>query len=94
MSKTNKVVLTVALCGNGTTKAMTPYVPEQPDELVADIIECAKAGAAMPVVPLLLPTRGNHSPRETLAVADLDGWPKAIAAVARALFALNLPDAP
>ncbi len=53
-----------------------------------------KAGAAMPVVPLLLPTRGNHSPRETLAVADLDAWPSAIAAVARALFALNLPDAP
>ncbi len=47
MSKTNKVVLTVALCGNGTTKAMTPYVPEQPDELAADIVACAKAGAAV-----------------------------------------------
>lgn len=47
MSKSNKVVLTVALCGNGSTKAMTPYVPEQPDELVRDIVECAKAGAAV-----------------------------------------------
>lgn len=45
--KSNKVVLTVALCGNGTTKAMTPYVPEQPDELAADIVACAKAGAAI-----------------------------------------------
>lgn len=43
----NKVIVTVALCGNGTTKAMTPYVPEQPDELAADIVECAKAGAAI-----------------------------------------------
>lgn len=47
MSKSNKVVLTVALCGNGSTKAMTPYVPEQPDELVRDIVACAKAGAAV-----------------------------------------------
>lgn len=45
--KTNKVILSVALCGNGTTKAMTPYVPEQPDELAADIVACAKAGASI-----------------------------------------------
>lgn len=47
MSKSNKVVLTVALCGNGTTKAMNPNVPEQPDELVRDIVACARAGAAI-----------------------------------------------
>lgn len=47
MSKSNKVVLTAALCGNGSTKAMSPYVPEQPDELVKDIVECAKAGASV-----------------------------------------------
>ncbi len=47
MSKTNKVIITVALCGNGTTKAMNPNVPEQPDELAADIVRCAKAGAAI-----------------------------------------------
>lgn len=43
-------------------------------------------GLAMPVIPLLLPTRGNHSPRETIAVRDLEAWPAAIAAVARTLF--------
>lgn len=47
MSKSNKVILTAALCGNGTTKSMTPYVPEQPDELVRDIVACARAGAAV-----------------------------------------------
>lgn len=43
-------------------------------------------GLPTPVVPLLLPTRGNHSPRESLSCADFEAWPKAIAAVARALF--------
>lgn len=43
-------------------------------------------GLPMPVVPLLLPTRGNHSPRETLARADFEAWPEAIAAVARECF--------
>lgn len=43
-------------------------------------------GLPTPVVPLLLPTRGNHSPRESLACADLAAWPRAVAAVARTLF--------
>ncbi len=43
-------------------------------------------GATCPVIPLLLPTEGNHSPRETCAVADLEAWPAAVAAVARTLF--------
>ncbi len=42
-------------------------------------------GLPTPVVPLLLPTRGNHSPRESIAAADLGAWPAAIAAVAREL---------
>lgn len=45
--KSNKVVLTVALCGNGTSKAMNQNVPLQPDELAADIVMCAKAGASV-----------------------------------------------
>lgn len=45
-----------------------------------------QSGGVMPVIPLLLPTRGNHSPRETCAVADLEAWPTAVAAVARTLF--------
>ncbi len=43
-------------------------------------------GQMIPVVPLLLATEGNHSPCETLALADWEAWPKAIASVARALF--------
>lgn len=43
-------------------------------------------GLSTPVVPLLLPTRGNHSPRESLSREDFEVWPKAIAAVARTLF--------
>ncbi len=43
-------------------------------------------GIPTTVIPLLLATGGNHSPRETIAVADLEAWPKAIAAVAHLLF--------
>lgn len=42
-------------------------------------------GVSTPVVPLLLATRGNHSPHETIALRDLEAWPKAIAAVATLL---------
>lgn len=45
--KSNKVAITVALCGNGTSKAMNPNVPLQPDELAADIVACAQAGASI-----------------------------------------------
>ena len=42
-------------------------------------------GVPTPTVPLLLPTRGNHSYEESIAAADLKGWPKAIAGLARTL---------
>ena len=53
-----------------------------------------RQGVATPVVPLLLTTRGNHAPRETLAAADLAAWPAAVAAVARALLSPIPNDAP
>ncbi len=43
-------------------------------------------GIPTTVIPLLLATDGNHSPRETIAVADLEAWPNAIAAVTHLLF--------
>ncbi len=43
-------------------------------------------GVPTPVVPLLLATDGNHSPREKIAIADLFNWHKGIAAVAKTLF--------
>lgn len=51
-------------------------------------------GLSVPVVPLLIPTLGNHSPAETASLADLDAWPEAVAAVTRTLFSRPLTDEP
>lgn len=45
MSK--KLIITAALCGAGTTRALTPHVPITPDEIAQDSVACAKAGAAI-----------------------------------------------
>jgi uncharacterized protein (DUF849 family) len=42
-----KLIITAALCGAGTTKAQNPNVPISPEEIVADVIAVAKAGAAI-----------------------------------------------
>ena len=42
-----KLIITAALCGAGTTKAQTEHVPVTPEEIAADAIACAKAGAAV-----------------------------------------------
>ena len=42
-----KLIITAALCGAGTTKAQTPYVPVTPEEIAADTVACAKAGASI-----------------------------------------------
>jgi uncharacterized protein (DUF849 family) len=42
-----KLIITAALVGAGTTRAQTPHVPITADEIVADVIACAKAGAAI-----------------------------------------------
>ncbi|MEG1480694.1 MAG: hypothetical protein RSD41_06815 [Kiritimatiellia bacterium] len=47
-------------------------------------------GCPTPVIPLLLATQGNHSPRETISIADLHEWPSAIHAIARTLFEKTL----
>ena len=44
-------------------------------------------GAVMPVAPVLLPTEGNHSPKEVISKRDLASWHEAVVAVARALCA-------
>ncbi len=43
-------------------------------------------GVPIPVVPMLLATDGNHSPRERIARADLEAWHKGIVAVTKTLF--------
>ena len=42
-----KVIITAALCGAGTTRTLSPFVPLTPDEIAADVVACAKAGAAI-----------------------------------------------
>lgn len=41
-------------------------------------------GLAAPVLPLLLPTRGNHTPREIAHLADAEAWMDGMAALAAA----------
>ncbi len=42
-----KLIITAALCGAGTKKSQTPYVPVTPEEISDDAIACAKAGASV-----------------------------------------------
>ncbi len=42
-------------------------------------------GHTAPVIPLLLPTTGNHSPCEIASRKDYEAWPHAIAAVVKQL---------
>ena len=47
MSKTNKLIITCALCGGGTTRKQSPYLPLTPQELADDAVKAVKAGAAV-----------------------------------------------
>jgi len=47
MSKSNKIIIQVCLCGAGTKKAQAPTVPYNAEELSDQIVECAKAGASI-----------------------------------------------
>jgi uncharacterized protein (DUF849 family) len=47
MAKSNKIIIQVCLCGAGTKKAQAPTVPYTAEELSAQIVECAKAGASV-----------------------------------------------
>ena len=42
-----KVIITASLDGAMVTKDMTPYVPEQPDEIAQASLECYNAGASI-----------------------------------------------
>lgn len=43
----NKLIVTAALVGNGTTKQMNPTVPYSAEEIAKDAVACVKAGAAI-----------------------------------------------
>lgn len=43
----DKLIITCALCGAGTTKEQCPNVPITPEEIADDVVAVAKAGAAI-----------------------------------------------
>ena len=47
MSSNDKVIISVCLCGSGTTKSQAPTVPYTPEEISDQVVTCAKAGAAI-----------------------------------------------
>jgi len=47
MSKSNRVILCAALTGAMTPKAVCPAIPVTPEEIAADAVACAKAGASV-----------------------------------------------
>lgn len=77
-----KIVITAALCGAGTTKAQTPYVPITPDEIAADAVACVKAGAS--VIHIHVRDDEGKNTMET------DRWVEVVTKVREALAAENL----
>ena len=47
MSKSNKVILSACLCGAGTRKEQAPTVPYTPEEIARQVLDVARAGAAV-----------------------------------------------
>lgn len=43
----SKLIITAAICGAGTTRQQSPHVPITPDEIAAEVVAVAKAGAAV-----------------------------------------------
>ena len=83
-----KLVITAALCGAGTTKAQTPYVPITPEEISDDAIACAKAGAA--VVHIHVRNEDGINTMETEKFAEVVGLIREKAAKEGVDLVLNL----
>ena len=83
-----KLIITAALCGAGTTKAQTPYVPITPEEISDDAIACAKAGAAM--VHIHVRNKDGKNTMETEKFAEVVGLIREKAAKENVDLALNL----
>ena len=47
MSKSNKVILSACLCGAGTRTEQAPTVPYTPEEIARQVLDVARAGAAV-----------------------------------------------
>lgn len=77
-----KIIITAALCGAGTTKAQTPYVPITPEEIAADSVACVKAGAS--VIHIHIRDAEGKNTMETAR------WVEVVTKVREALAAENL----
>ena len=77
-----KIIITAALCGAGTTKEQTPYVPITPEEIAADAVACVKAGAS--VIHIHIRDKEGKNTMET------DRWIEVVTKVREALAAENL----
>lgn len=77
-----KIIITAALCGAGTTKAQTPYVPITPEEIAADAVACVKAGAS--VIHIHVRDEEGKNTMETAR------WVEVVTKVREALAAENL----
>ena len=77
-----KIIITAALCGAGTTKAQTPYVPITPEEIAADAVACVKAGAS--VIHIHIRDKEGKNTMET------ERWIEVVTKVREALAAENL----
>lgn len=83
-----KLIITAALCGAGTTKVQTPYVPITPEEISDDAIACAKAGAA--VVHIHVRNKDGINTMETEKFAEVVGLIREKAARENVDLVLNL----
>ena len=77
-----KLFITAALCGAGTRKDQTPYLPTTPDEIAADAVACTKAGAAILHVHVR-DDEGNNT-------MDTDRWVEVVTKIREALAAEKL----
>lgn len=68
----NKVIVTVAVNGSRSTKAMNPAVPYTPDEIADAAVEAHRAGAAIAHIHVRDPESGAPSSRLELFAEVLD----------------------
>jgi uncharacterized protein (DUF849 family) len=83
-----KLIITAALCGAGTTRALSPHVPLTPDEIAADAVACAKAGAA--IIHIHVRDQKGINSMETGLFTDVIGRVRKAVAAAKIDIVLNL----
>lgn len=78
----NKLIISVALTGGGTSKKANPALPITAEEIAADAVACAKAGAAIAHI--------HVRDEKQLGTMDVNAFKDAVTAVKAALKKENL----